>query len=165
MLCDATNGYCSKFNLYTGKETDIIDIGKGATYNIVMHLMRNYFGKLGYIIYIYYSSPQLYWDLWDLGVGASGPLRANRKGVPQVAKDKTPTAKGETFCVHNKDLKYNDRKVVYLLSTVEKGQKVPTGKVDPRTQQPRLLSSMISIWVVLIVLIKWLAMLPLMLGP
>ena len=139
MLCDAANGYCTKFCLYTGKYMDVIDTGNGATYNMVMHLMRDYFGK-GYIIYMdnYYSSPTLYWDLYDLGVGASGTLRVNRKGVPQAAKDKVLRAKGDTYCMNNKHLKlvkYNDRKVVYLLSTVEKGEKVATGKTDPRTRE------------------------------
>ena len=140
MVCDATNGYCSKFMLYTGKHTEVVDTGNGATHSLVMHLMRNYYGK-GYILYMdnYYSSPTLYWDLWDLGVGASGTLRANRKGVPQIAKDKILREKGETYFMHNKHLllvKYNDKKVVYLLSTVDRGEKILTGKVDPRSRQP-----------------------------
>ena len=56
-----------------------------------------------------------------------------------MAKDRMLKRKGETASFHNKDLllmKYNDRKVVYLLSTVDKASPVPTGKRDPRNGQP-----------------------------
>ena len=88
MICDATNGYCSKFKLYTGKSSKEPS-EYGATYDLVMDLMRGYFGK-GYHLFMdnYYSSPKLYVDLFDLEVGATGTLRANRKGVPQTLKDK-----------------------------------------------------------------------------
>ncbi|XP_070188662.1 piggyBac transposable element-derived protein 4-like [Littorina saxatilis] len=139
MVCDATNGYCAKFKLYTGKSTTPVSTN-GATYDLVMHMLGGYFGQ-GYVLYMdnYYSSPILYWDLWLSGVGASGTLRANRKGVPQVVKDKKMKEKGETFTVHNANMmlmKYNDRKVVHLLSTVDTSAQKATGKTDPRTNTP-----------------------------
>ena len=80
MLCDATNGYCTKFKLYTGKSFQ-----QPSEYDLVMDMMRNYFGK-GYHLFMdnYYSSPKLYIDLYDLEVGATETLRPNRKGVPQL---------------------------------------------------------------------------------
>lgn len=139
MICDATNGYTCKFKLYTGK-SEIPHSENGATYDLVMDMMRGFFGQ-GYILYMdnYYSSPYLYWDLWPLGCGASGTLRSNRKGVPQMVKDKALKEKGTTFTVHNKNLmllKFHDRKMVHLLSTVDKGEMILTGKNNPRDQTP-----------------------------
>ena len=79
--------------------------------------MRGYFGK-GYHLFLdnYYSSPKLYVDLFDLKVGATFTLRANRKGVPQALKDKR-VDKGHVSTMKNENLiisKYHDRKIVYL---------------------------------------------------
>ena len=145
MICDSTNGYCTKFKLYTGK-SDVPASEYGATYDLVMDMMRNYFGQ-GYHLYMdnYYSSPKLFVDLNDLGVGATGTLRANRKGVPQALKDKQ-VAKGETYTMKNRNLmitKYHDRKVVHLISTVEAAAPTPSGKTNPRTGQPVLRPSVV----------------------
>lgn len=43
MLCNVVTGYCSRFKLYTGK-SDIPASLNGATYNLVMDMMRGYFG-------------------------------------------------------------------------------------------------------------------------
>ncbi|XP_062615415.1 piggyBac transposable element-derived protein 4-like [Saccostrea cucullata] len=120
MFCDAVTGYCLRLKLYPGK-SETPASANGATYDLVMDMMRGYFGQ-GYILYMdnYYSSPQLYTDLFVLGCGATGTLRVNRKGIPQRIKDK----------------KYHDRKVVYLLSTIEEAAKAPCGRVAPRTGTP-----------------------------
>ncbi|XP_061188017.1 piggyBac transposable element-derived protein 4-like [Saccostrea echinata] len=138
MLSDAVTGYCSRFKLYTGK-SDTPASANGATYDLVMDMMRGYFGQ-GYILYMdnYYSSPKLYTDLFVLGCGATGTLRVNRKGIPQRIKDKK-VDKGDMFSMCNDELvlvKYHDRKVVYLLSTIEEAAKAPNGRVAPRTGTP-----------------------------
>ena len=144
MLCDATNGYCTKFKLYTGKSFQ--QPGEyGATYDLVMDMMRNYFGK-GYHLFMdnYYSSPKLYIDLYDLEVGATGTLCPIRKGVPQLLKDKK-VEKSNVCTMKNKNLiitKYHDRKIVYLMSTIENATLMPSGKVNPKNggalQRPSL---------------------------
>ena len=145
MICDATNGYCSKFKLYTAKSSKEPS-EYGATYDLVMDLMRGYFGK-GYHLFMdnYYSSPKLYVDLFDLEVGATGTLRANRKGVPQALKDKR-VDKGHVSTMKNENLiisKYHDRKIVYLMSTVEESKLVQTGKINPRNGQTVLRPSLV----------------------
>ena len=147
MICDGTNGYICKFKLYTGK-SDIPHSENGATYDLVFDLMRDFYGQ-GHVLYMdnYYSSPQLYWDLYLVGVGASGTLRANRKGVPQIVKDKNLKEKGQRFVVHNEHLmllKIYDRKVVHLLSTVDTATDVPTGKTNPRTGEPLMRPQVIA---------------------
>jgi len=74
-------------------------------------------------------------------VGASGTLRANRKGVPQIVKDKNLKEKGQKFVVHNKHLmllKIHDRKVVHLLSTVYTATGLSSGKTSPRNSEPMI---------------------------
>ena len=122
MLCDSDNGYCLKFKLYTGKETASNAIQNGATYDLVMDLMRGFFGK-GHVLFCdnYYSSPRLFLDLWELGVGATGTVRPNRKGIPKALKDLKLTQRGDTAVLNYGPLtltKYLDKKPVVLLATV-----------------------------------------------
>ena len=145
MVCDSHNGYCSKFRIYTGN-SEVPPFENGITYDLVMDLMRNYFGQ-GYRLFVdnYYSSPILFSDLWLLGCGATGTLRANRRGVPQAIKDAAVT-KGQTHTMSNGNLslmKFHDRKVVHLLGTTERADMVPSGKVNPHTGQPVLRPSVV----------------------
>jgi hypothetical protein len=61
-----------------------------------MNLMRGLFEK-GYNLYCdnYYTSPQLFWDLFQLGVNATGTVRSNRRGIPQEIKTKSLTNRDE----------------------------------------------------------------------
>ena len=87
ILCDAENGYCLKLKLYTGKPANPLS-QKGATHELVMSLQRYHYA-CGHILYCdnYYSSPELFMDLWCLGVGATDTVRPNRHGIPQEIKD------------------------------------------------------------------------------
>ena len=102
MLCDATNGYCCRFELYmyTGIKKPTTLSEHGATYDIVMDLLRGRFG-LGYVVFCdnYYSSPRLFLDLWKLKVLAVGTCRKNRKGPPIFLKTKI-VANQESFAMH-----------------------------------------------------------------
>ena len=56
-----------------------------------------------------------------------------------MVKEKALKQKGDTYVEHNKHMtlmKYYDRKVVHLLSTVDTSKLTATGKEDPQTQQP-----------------------------
>ncbi|XP_052269913.1 piggyBac transposable element-derived protein 4-like [Dreissena polymorpha] len=141
MLCDASTGYCLKFHLYTGKtfRQNILETGHGRTYDLCMHLLKGYFGK-GHIMYCdnYYSSPRLFVDLWELGVGALGTVRSNRKGIPASIREKHLPNRGDTFSQHTGQLsitKYLDSKPVFLLSTTLTSEKMYTGKKNPVTQE------------------------------
>ena len=70
-------------------------------------------------------------------ISATGTLRSNRQGIPQIIKDAPCKEKGSTFLAHNKHMlimKYHDRKVVHMITT-EKAAFMDTDKRDPRTQQ------------------------------
>lgn len=125
MICDATNGYCTRFKLYTGKSSTPPS-RNGATYDLTMDLLRGYFGR-GHILYCdnYYSSPQLFLDLWGLGIGATGTVRSNRKGMPQLIKDSRVPRKGDVAVANCGILsvtKYHDSKVVLMLTTVSSSE-------------------------------------------
>lgn len=149
MLCDAENAFCLKFKLYTGRS--IIQPSKnGATYDLVMDLLRNYF-ETGHILFCdnYYSSPQLFMDLWVLGTGATGTVRPYRKGVPEKLKKISLSNRGDTASAHYGPLsclKYQDSKTVYLLSTTESSHNIETGRHDFHQDQAKIRPSMVHIY-------------------
>jgi hypothetical protein len=67
MVSDSSNGDVSKVKLYTGKSLTGHSFN-GVTYDLVMDMMRGFFDKR-YSLYSdnYYTSPQLVWDLFQLG--------------------------------------------------------------------------------------------------
>nr|XP_022290940.1 piggyBac transposable element-derived protein 4-like [Crassostrea virginica] len=149
MLCDAENAYCLKFKLYTGKSS-VRPSENGATYDLVMDLLRNYYEK-GHILFCdnYYSSPRLFMDLWILGTGATGTVRQYRKGIPKIIKDCKLSTRGETSTVHYGPLsclKYQDSKTVYLISTTETSNIVTTSNHDFHTNETKIRPSMVHVY-------------------
>ena len=68
----------------------------------------------------YYSSPALFSELHDLGFGACGTVRVNRRGLP--AEMKATLAKGNMTSMQVDDsmmaLKWMDKRPVSMLSTI-----------------------------------------------
>lgn len=149
MFCDAENAFCLKFKLYTGRS--IIQPSKnGATYDLEMDLLRNYF-ETGHILFCdnYYSSPHLFMDLWVLGTGATGTVRPYRKGVPEKLKKISLSNRGDTASAHYGPLsclKYQDAKTVYLLSTTESSHNIETGRHDFHQNLAKIRPSMVHIY-------------------
>ena len=69
---------------FVGKD-DMVDVGenKTVTHVIVMRLLGS-LKKAGYHIYMdkYYTSPSLFVDMKLKGLGVSGTVRVDRKGMP-----------------------------------------------------------------------------------
>ena len=63
VVCDAETGYILNFEIYTG-HVDNPDDNKGATYHVVMRLMKDYLDQ-GYCVFMdnFYSSPTLFNNL------------------------------------------------------------------------------------------------------
>lgn len=100
MLCDSSNGYCSRLELYTGREGPRQQPSEyGVTYDLVMRLICPYLDK-GYHLYVdnYFSSPHLFYNLFLNSTLACGTLRSNRRGVPQnssrhiLLKERSPSS-------------------------------------------------------------------------
>lgn len=150
VLCDSENAYCLRFKLYTGKKS-VQPSENGATYDLIMDLMRNYFEK-GHILYCdnYYSSPRLFMDLWVLGTGATGTVRSYRKGIPDKLKKAQLSNRGDTATMSYGPLsclKYLDAKAVYLISTTDTSVNVETRRPDfMRNHEAKVRPSMVHVY-------------------
>lgn len=137
MLCDSTNGYCSRFEMYHGSQENQSD--KGKIYDLVMRLINPYLGK-GHKLYVdnYYTSPILFHDLFHRQTGACGTMRANRKGVPADLKT-VKLKKGESVAMTNGTLqllKWKDKRDVHMCTTVHTAEFIDVpGRVDRTTGQ------------------------------
>ena len=132
MLCDSSNGYCSRFEIYHGSP-------KGKIYDLVMRLVKPYLKK-GHKLFVdnYYTSPILFHDLRELGTGGCGTLRANRKGVPDDIKS-VKLKKGESVAMTNgilQILKWKDKRDVHICTSIHNAEFGNTGKNDRNTGQP-----------------------------
>ena len=88
---DASNGYVSSFQVYTGKEGNSTEHGLGA--KVVKSLTANLSGSYRHVYFDnYFSSVDLLLDLQRSGLYGSGTLRLNRKGFPPQLKQ--PAKKG-----------------------------------------------------------------------
>ena len=137
-LCDADNGYCCIFELYTGASDEPTVYGR--TYNVVMGLVGRYTGD-GRTLYCdnYYSSPRLFYDLHLLimNTGATGMAR-NHWGIPEKVKRSVLKNKGDKILMKNGPLmvlRIKDRKQVTMLSTAHSAEMVETGRINRHTKE------------------------------
>nr|XP_039252455.1 piggyBac transposable element-derived protein 4-like [Styela clava] len=91
-LFESESGYCLGFKIATGKVSD------DTTYAVVMHLMRNYLG-VGHEVYTdrYYTSPQLFAELYRQKTVAVGTCRIDRRGLPRSTIQKKTRKRGDSF--------------------------------------------------------------------
>ena len=68
---------------HTGKDTSLDD-STGVTHGVVLKLIE-WLENRGHHVYMdnYYTSPTLFTSLLQLGVGACGTVRINRRGMPK----------------------------------------------------------------------------------
>ena len=106
----------------------------GRTYDLVMSFIAPYLDcgrKL--TVDKYYTSPQLFMDLYVHSTGATGTARAHCKNMPNL-KDVQLKDRGDkaiVYCGPLVCLKVKDSKVVRLLSTVYSWQPSTDWKAEP----------------------------------
>lgn len=112
-LCDSKGGYTHHFEIYKGAHVAEDAGAEGVTFNLVLRLLEN--GKCldkGYHLALdnYFSSPALFFELFNRSTTATGTVRANRKGLSkQVLQAKLKSGevcerrKGPLLCVGYKD--------------------------------------------------------------
>jgi len=127
------------FIVYTGANTDCEDFELGVSGNVVAHMMKPYYNK-GHIVYTdnWYSSPILTEFLHEKDTGLCGTVRKNRKGLPSLD---SKLQKGEVQVAHNMiwmALKWQDKKEVYMISSVHELGLINTGKRDYKTGKYRV---------------------------
>ena len=132
-VCEASTGYCIGFDIYTGDPTLScttycealgLDDNLNTTTKVVVGLLSKC-GLLetGHHVYMdnYYTSPELFEELYLLNMYACGTLRKNRKQVPKAIQVKTRINIKQ--CIfrrreHLLCLRYLDKRDVYMLSTI-----------------------------------------------
>lgn len=136
VLAEAESGLVLRYEIYSGKAAEPSE--HGATYDIVMKLLQEFFDK-GHHVYMdnYYSGVRLYLDIFQRTTMACGTVRLNRKLLP--AELKTRLKKGEIVALRTGSLlalKWKDKRDVSILSTVHTSALKDTGKVDRQTNEP-----------------------------
>ena len=79
VLCDARNGYPSFFSVYRGKNREVRS-SSGLGYYVVLSLIESDLSQW-YFLCIFYTSPTLVSDLYNLGVHVTGTLDSTHTGV------------------------------------------------------------------------------------
>ena len=107
MLCDAINGFMSRFGIYLGRENNQTTHGPG--YNVVMQLTDLLHCTFRMVFFDnFFTGVQLLKDLLANGLYACGTVRPNRKGFPdQLKKPATVRHRGDM-----KVLQYGDTNLV-----------------------------------------------------
>ena len=81
VLGDSTNGYFSRFNVYTGRQENH-EVSLGA--HVVKTLTHDLKNKHHVYMDYYFTSLQLLEDLEEDGIYACGTARKDRRGFPPV---------------------------------------------------------------------------------
>ena len=98
VLSDATNGYVYRMQIYTVRGMEITELEVGLCSRVVLDLMSG-LELLGLDLYTdnYYTSPELYHELYKRGVNACGTVRTNRRGYPKELVHKSKAGKQRGF--------------------------------------------------------------------
>ena len=123
---------------------------KCQSYDLVMRMMHRYLNK-GHHLFMdnYYSSPLLYANLWHMQTGCTGTVHASGKGIPKSIQHVAVEKRGHYSMKNNSLLlvKFQDKKAVYLLSTVETDTRVAGGRNAYRdTESQRTVPNIINVY-------------------
>ncbi|KAK6177150.1 hypothetical protein SNE40_015310 [Patella caerulea] len=139
-LCDASTGYCLKFDVYTGRsDEDAPD--KGLAYQVVMGLMEKFILSNHQLFCDnFFTSLDLVRDLKDADTYYCGTVRKNRKGLPKSI-DEPRLAPGESVkMATDRDIifcRWKDKRDVYLVSSNNDGS--DTEKPRTRHRQDEMI--------------------------
>lgn len=133
-IADSKTGFISKFEIYTGKNTDTSqtekDVGLGE--KVVLKLTEDFTGKQSLVAFDnFFTSVPLMKKLHDRGIYAVGTVRTTRKDLPEMMRKKHAMNRGE-FQFKSKGVisavKWQDSKPVTLLTTAVSPKEVTTVK-------------------------------------
>ena len=143
-VAESKSGYTYAWQIYTGKNEEVQPSGNGATYDIVINILRQN-GLLDNNHHVYmdnfFSSGLLFNELSKNSTGACGTLRVNRALTPRVIKD-AKQRKGDPPIFAREGrlqfISWQDKKRVTLVSSVHNDktfQKVVKDKTAPNHQR------------------------------
>ena len=132
VLADPT-GYTIDFDVYGGARQAHERSDKGLAFDVVMKLIQP-FQFQGYLLYCdnFYTSPQLFQELQQIGILATGTLIKNRRGIPASVKNlrdalsRSDVPRGTGYYIKDSqsNLTYvcwKDNKCVTVVSTAHPG--------------------------------------------
>ena len=91
-LCESDSGYTCHFEVYKGAADPRDGGAEGMTFNLCVRLLREAnLLRLGYHLGLdnYFSSPKLFFHLFDKQTTATGTVRSNRKGRPDKSSQQS----------------------------------------------------------------------------
>ena len=87
VLVDARNGYTTRLQIYTGKNSNLANSDTGLCSRVVLELLNGLEVKCPKVYMDnYYTSPELYLTLYKKGINACGTARSHRKYYPKDLK-------------------------------------------------------------------------------
>ena len=128
----ANSGYLYKFDMYQGKEVNT-QFGFGES--VILSLCQKLKDTHGFLFFDnFFTSPALLVKLLEMGIYATGNVRANRKNVPVLKHDKEMKRdKHDCFSSnHLSAIKWMDNKSVILLSNYFKPEE--TQQIERRVK-------------------------------
>ncbi|KAL8567877.1 hypothetical protein ACOMHN_058999 [Nucella lapillus] len=143
-VCDSTNGYTSLFEVFKGRNPAANAEPHGMTYALVMRLLTACdFLHRGHHLAVdnYFSSPELFLDLYTQGTTATGTVRTHRRGLPRGAVNQrlqnhhvAERRKGPLLCVAYKD---GTKKPVLLSTATSAGFMAVNNRRRQQVQKPK----------------------------
>ena len=121
-LADASNGYISTFQVYTGKQNGTVEKGLGA--NVVKTLTKPYVNSHRHVYFDnFFTGIDLLLDLEKSNLYGCGTMRTNRKGFPPqlkpvVKKGMKERGESKTYQCNNLTISaWQDNKTVTIAAT------------------------------------------------
>lgn len=162
--CDSETGYIYNVSIYEGKDPNKQNKIIGISGKVVIEMIDD-LTKQGRTIFIdnWYTSPALVAELHKNKNNVIGTVRRNRKYMPKtpakffskMKKNEIVTFSSETMVV----IFWKDKRLVSMISTSEKAERVETNKIDYRTGEKnvnrKLWWNIIISWVELTKVIKF----------
>ncbi|KAL1279170.1 hypothetical protein QQF64_025843 [Cirrhinus molitorella] len=122
---DSSNGYTSDFTIYTGRSR--FTSGQGLAYDVVSNLMDPSFLGRGYHLYVnnFYTSPELFRDLYARGFVACGTFRDSRRNAAHTERNAltSQSPRGAIRWIRHQELlfvKWMDTREVSVCSTIHR---------------------------------------------
>ena len=138
VLCDCETGIILGMIVYTGTNIDYATNDPlGISGAIVKKMMEPYMDK-GHILYTdsWYSSPSLCKYLLTRQTGAAGTVKTNRKFYPRFPDTgRGSVIRKQSDCGKILSLNWQDKKPVKMITTVNCGEMLDSGKVIFSTQE------------------------------
>ena len=86
VLADSANGYFSRLEVYSGKQTERVEKGLGA--RVVRSLSADFQGKFHHVVFDnYFTDYNLLEDMLEVGLYGCGTARKDRRGFPEELKN------------------------------------------------------------------------------